>query len=231
MVCVNLVARVFGLHTSKNTAMRLNLIILPVLTFAAVLLVGCKPANQPSEPKSPDARQAASNSTTATNPATPSVSVAISTNTHQLTIRIKAGPGAIKDSSGNQWLEEKGFTGGDVIERPGLEIANTASPDIYRSERYGMESFVWKIPNGKYQVKLHFCETFEGITGPGQRVFSFSVEDREFKDFDVWAKADGWGRAHVETVNVEIADGQLDIKFTSQVENPEINGIEISPVP
>ena len=33
----------------------------------------------------------------------------------------------------------------------------------------------------------------------------------------------------VETVNVEVNDGKLDIIFTSQVENPEINGIEIIP--
>jgi hypothetical protein len=31
-------------------------------------------------------------------------------------------------------------------------------------------------------------------------------------------------------VNVDIGDGQLDIKFTPQVENPQINGIEIGPV-
>jgi hypothetical protein len=78
-------------------------------------------------------------------------------------------------------------------------------------------------------VKLHFCETYEGIAGAGERVFSFTVEGQSFKDFDVWAKAGGGGRAYVETVNVDITDGQLDIKFTPQVENPEINGIEIIP--
>jgi alcohol dehydrogenase (cytochrome c) len=51
-----------------------------------------------------------------------------------------------------------------------------------------MESFSWPVPNGKYVVKLHFAETFEGITGPGQRVFSFNVQGQEFKDFDVWDK-------------------------------------------
>jgi len=62
-------------------------------------------------------------------------------------------------------------------------------------------------------------------------VFSFNVEGREFKDFDVWVKSGGGARAYIENVPVEITDGQLDIKFTTQIENPQINGIEIIPVP
>ena len=41
--------------------------------------------------------------------------------------------------------------------------------------------------------------------------------------------AGGFLRAYVETVNVEITDGKLDITFTANVENPQINGIEIIP--
>jgi alcohol dehydrogenase (cytochrome c) len=110
-----------------------------------------------------------------------------------------------------------------------LQIANTKDPVIYRSERYSMTSFSRPLPNGKYIVKLHFAETFEGITAAGERVFSFNVEGKEFKDFDVFVKAGGSLRAYVETVPVEVADGKLDITFTAKVENPEINGIEIIP--
>jgi hypothetical protein len=90
-----------------------------------------------------------------------------------------------------------------------------------------MESFSWPLANGKYLVKLHFAETYEGIEGPGQRVFSFTVQGHEFKDFDVWVKAGGPFKAYVETVPVDITDGKLLITFTSKVENPQINGIEI----
>ena len=61
------------------------------------------------------------------------------------------------------------------------------------------------------------------------QVFSFNVEGHEFKDFDVWTKSGGYLHAYVETVPVEITDGKLDITFTPNVENPEINGIEIIP--
>src|SRR5208283_2299050 len=147
-------------------------------------------------------------------------------------VRIKAGSSdSFKDADGNLWLPEQGFVDGDTVERPDVQIAGTQTPAIYRSERYSMTSFSYPVPNGKYTVKLHFCETYDGITGPGQRVFSFNVEGQEFKDFDVWVKAGGALRAYVETVNVEITNGKLDITFTPNVENPQINGIEILPNP
>lgn len=146
------------------------------------------------------------------------------------TVRIKAGVTApLKDETGVEWQADSGFSGGETIERPGLEIANTKTPSLYRAERYSMSGFKWKLPNGNYTVKLHFAETYEGIYAAGERVFSFNVEGKEFKGFDVWEKAGGALRAYVESVDVEIKDGQLDITFTHQVENPEINAIEILP--
>ena len=145
-------------------------------------------------------------------------------------IRIKAGGyESFKDSAGNVWAPDNGFSGGDTIERPDVNIANTSEPGIYRSEHYGMDSFSYPLPNGKYLVKLHFCETFDGVTGPGQRVFSFNVQGRDYKDFDVWVKAGGPLKAYVESVPVDINDGKLKITFTSNIENPQINGIEIIP--
>lgn len=144
-------------------------------------------------------------------------------------IRIKAGSTGFTDTSGNAWLPDQGFADGEVIERPDLAIANTKDPAIYRAERYSMTSFSHPLPNGKYIVKLHFAETYEGITAAGERVFSFNVEGQEFKDFDVFVKAGGVQKAYVETVKVDVSDGKLDIKFTPNIENPEINGIEIIP--
>ncbi len=145
-------------------------------------------------------------------------------------IRIKAGQSTpFKDSQGNVWEAERGFEGGETIERPDIAIANTKEPGLYRSEHYSMDSFSCDVPNGKYIANLHFAETFEGITGEGQRVFSFSVHGREFKDFDVWKKAGGANRAYVMTVPVEVTDGKFKITFTSKIENPQINAIEVIP--
>jgi spore coat protein CotH len=110
-------------------------------------------------------------------------------------------------------------------------VTGTEDPGLFLSERWGMNAFSCKVPNGKYLAKLYFAETYEGITGPGQRVFSFNVQGHEFKDFDIWAKAGGPRRAHIETVPVEVTNGEFRIAFTAQVENPAINAIEIVPRP
>jgi hypothetical protein len=204
--------------------MKLKLFILPVLT--AALVAGCQSGSHESSK--------ASASTPGTAPVKPSAPATPTTPPAPAkvllpTIRINAGAAALKDATGVEWLGDAGFDGGDVIERPDLPIANTKQPELYRSEHYSMDAFKQQLPNGKYQVRLHFCETFEGISGPGERVFSFDVEGKAFKDFDVWAKAGGGAKAYVETVDVNITDGQLDIKFTPQVENPQINGLEIIP--
>lgn len=145
-------------------------------------------------------------------------------------VRIKAGKSEpVKDAESNVWLADQGFDGGLTIERPSLSIANTRSPDLYRAERYSMDSFSWGVPNGKYLVKLHFAETFEGITGPGERVFHFNVQGKEFKDFDPYVRAGGFARAYIETVPVEVTDGKIKIIFTPKIENPQICAIEILP--
>jgi len=147
------------------------------------------------------------------------------------TIRIKAGRSTpFTDSHGDVWLAEQGFEGGDVVERdPAPTITGTKDPELFLTEHYSMDSFSTKLPNGKYVAKLYFAETFEGITGPGERVFSFNVQGHEFKDFDIWVKAGGANRAYIETVPVEVTNGTFKINFTSNIENPAIDAIEIIP--
>jgi alpha-N-arabinofuranosidase len=108
-------------------------------------------------------------------------------------------------------------------------VTGTKEPGLFRSEHYSMSVFSCKIPNGKYLAKLYFAETYNGIGGPGQRVFSFNAQGHEFKNFDIWVKAGGPNRAYIETVPVEVTNGEFRIVFTPQIENPAINAIEIIP--
>jgi hypothetical protein len=152
--------------------------------------------------------------------------------TAPMAIRIKAGLStSLTNSDGTVWLADQNFADGETVERPDIQVANTTEPEIYKSEHYSMTSFSRPVPNGKYNVKLHFAETYEGITDKGQRVFSVNVQGQDIKDLDVFDKAGGALRAYVVTVPVEVTNGKLDITFTANIENPEINGIEIIPNP
>lgn len=90
-------------------------------------------------------------------------------------------------------------------------------------------AYEFNLPNGKYTVRLHFAETFTGITGVGQRVYSFAVQGQKpEKNFDIFKEAGGMYKAiQREYKGVAVTDGKLRITFTPNVENAAINGIEI----
>jgi len=145
-------------------------------------------------------------------------------------IRIDAGTTKpFIDADGNTWQADTGFSGGGMVDRGNIQIASTRNPAIYRTEHWGMNVFSMPLRNGRYNVVLHFAETYPEITAAGQRVFTVKVEDQEIKDLDVFREAGGAAKALVKTVPVTISDGKLDITFTFGEQNPEINGIEIIP--
>jgi hypothetical protein len=240
-----------------NQAKRLTLwscgSLISVVTI--LLVVGCQSAKQESKPEAaavpaaaPATTGAASTATPAAAPATTTAAApAATTEAAPATaaaapaeaapasalkaIRVDAGSDTnYVDSEGNVWLADQGFADGEVVTRDAdLTVTNTKDPALYRTEHYDMTSFTEKVPDGKYTVKLHFAETYEDITGAGQRVFSFNVAGQEFKDFDVFVKAGGAQKAYVVTVDDEVTNGQVNVTFTANVQSPAINGIEIIP--
>jgi len=145
-------------------------------------------------------------------------------------VRIDCGAtDKLTDSEGNVWLADEGSTDGDTFGVDDAAITNTPDSAIYQTERYGMTAYNFAVRNGKYTVKLLFAEIYSGVNGPGDRVFSFSVQGQEFKDFDIWAKAGGPNTAYIQSVDVDVTNGVLNITFTTNVENPKISGIEILP--
>jgi hypothetical protein len=169
---------------------------------------------------------------TAPQPTTPSIAA-------RPTIRINAGVDQpYKDPQGNTWAADSNFDGGTDVDRPDLAITGTNNPDIYHSERYSMDDYTFKLPNGKYLLRLHFSEDYDGIASPDERLFTYTVKDgtpsngkvlKEVKDFSPWKAAGDHFKAYVDSIPVNLTSGQLSITFTPQVENPQINAIEIIP--
>jgi endoglucanase len=141
------------------------------------------------------------------------------------------------DNAGNVWLPDQymeqdndwGAVDGMTIDRGDLGMTGTDAPEIYETERYSMTAYKFKLPNGKYTVRLHFAETFEGIYGENERVFSVSINNEQvLEDFDPYRVAGGPLKPVVkEFKGVAVTDGMLVIGFEPNIENPEINGIEI----
>ncbi|AFZ30668.1 glycoside hydrolase family 5 [Gloeocapsa sp. PCC 7428] len=145
-------------------------------------------------------------------------------------LRIAAGSNTeFIASDGSKWVPDQGFLNGLTVERGDVPIANTSNARIYQTERYGLTGYTFAIPNGNYLVKLHFAETYNGISAKGQRVFDVAVEEAKLANVDVYSEANGRNIALVKTINVTVKDGQLDIKFTPRVQLPMINALEVIP--
>jgi len=140
------------------------------------------------------------------------------------------------DGSGKTWLADQektdkvdwGVIGGEVVVRETVDIPGTRAPQVYLIECYSMAGYVFKLPPGKYTVRLHFAETFDGVTAAGERVFDISFNGKVvLKDFDVLKEAGGPFKPLIKEIKgVEVSD-KLAIDFTTNIQNPEINGIEI----
>ncbi|HYK92331.1 MAG TPA: malectin [Acidobacteriota bacterium] len=154
-------------------------------------------------------------------------------------LRVNAGDAAsYTDKAGNVWKGDKdykkgggyGFVGGDTVDRgSSMKIEGTNDPKIYQTERYSMDKFVAEVPNGKYTVRLHFAETYDGIDTDGPRVFDVQIQNQNvLKDLDVSKAAGKVQKALVkEFKGISVTNGILDITFVAKQQNPEINGIEI----
>jgi hypothetical protein len=145
-------------------------------------------------------------------------------------LRIDVGASTpFTDAAGQVWQVDTGFTGGGAFDRGNVAIAGTDNDRLYQTERFGMTGYALPLAKGAYTVKLHFAETYDGITAAGQRVFDVNVEGTPIANLDVFAESGGLNRALVKTVDVTVADGALTLAFTPKVQNTLLNALEIVP--
>jgi hypothetical protein len=148
------------------------------------------------------------------------------------TIRVNTGGAAYTDAAGNTWSADTGFNTGTAASFGSQAIAGTDDDVLYQTERWDDGAspemqYSFTVPNGAYQVKLHFAEN--AFSATGVRVFSVDMEGtRQITDLDVFATV-GAHAALVTTSLVRVADGQLNIGFVHNVEDPMIDAIEILP--
>jgi Malectin domain len=156
----------------------------------------------------------------------------------KVAIRVNcAATEAYIDTAGNAWLpdqmmeaeKEWGATEGLTIDRGELAITGVPAPKVYETERYSMTAYEFTVPEGTYTVRLHFAETFDGITAAGERIFNVSINDNVvLKDLDVYKEGGGLNKPVVKEIQgIKAAEGKIVIGFESNIQNSEINGIEI----
>lgn len=145
-------------------------------------------------------------------------------------IRVNCGaPTDAVDERGLRWSADAGFFDGVAVSEASTAGDGAELPLVCRSERYAMSGFWRPVPNGRYRVRLTFCESYDGITAPGQRIFDVEVEGVPLQRVDPFGETGGAHRALVREVTVNVRDGKLDIRFLGERQFPLVNAIEILP--
>ncbi|MGH9856522.1 MAG: malectin, partial [Acidobacteriota bacterium] len=150
-----------------------------------------------------------------------------------MTWGVIAGGESYTDSGGTHWKADQpysrgswGYVGGNTY-RTTRPIANSNDDPVYQSERYGDFSYKFDVPNGFYNVALHFAEIHWKI--PGKRIFDVLIEGSRVLDrYDICAAVGCSIALALTFLGVQVQDGQLNIDFRTVKDNAKVSAISIS---
>ncbi len=176
-----------------------------------------------------------------TAPAEPAVGIPASAPASEEGIRIAAGFRAPKyvDSSGNTWLSDRYYLGGNVVLSPVEKIHRTNDVALFHSRREGDFRYDIPLTPGNYELHLLFAERVFGsgnLAGGGETSRLFHVFANGLplvEQLDVINDASGSNTAD-ERVFKGISpapDGFLHLQFSPSKEKAFVNGIAVIPAP
>lgn len=153
----------------------------------------------------------------------------------QQPIRINVGGGAYTDSAGNVWAADTGVNGIPDLQT-GVVVTNTKDPGLFLDFRYDFTAdpeitYAIKVANGAYRVDLFSSEMYfvDARAGAGQRKFGVKAEGQLMvTGWDLYAEA-GARQAVSKSIQVTVADGELNLEFVHETENPTIAAIAVYP--
>lgn len=133
-----------------------------------------------------------------------------------------AGGAAYLGTGGVSYLADSRYSGGTVSSTTAT-ISGTSDGTLYKSERFGQFSYTIPVPNGNYGVTLKFAETYWSASG--KRVFNVAVNGQNvISNLDIYSKV-GKNAAYDVVVPVSVANGAINITFTSVVDNAKVSAI------
>ena len=158
-----------------------------------------------------------------------------------LPIRVNVGGPEYVSTTGDVFLQDQEFlastswgynTTGTIENRPIVDIINTEDDDLYLTERWwsGTEigSYSFNVPDGSYNLKLHFVEFNE--VSIGDVVFDVKAEDNVIlNDFDIRSEVAQYSALVKYVEGVSSIDGKLNLDFVGLSESigSKVMAIEI----
>jgi hypothetical protein len=132
------------------------------------------------------------------------------------------------------WVADQGFvTGGYGFTVGGgayfsnEAVVGTADPILYQRYRMGSSlEYFFNVPNGYYQVTLHFCDF--SSSSAGENVFSATIQGLlKLDHLDVFSASGGRARALSRQFDVSVNGGVLLLQLAQNQGQCFISGVEI----
>ena len=180
------------------------------------------PSPSPSHSASPSPSPSPSPTQTPTPSPSPST-------TNSPIVATNCGGSAYTASNGVVYAADNGYSGGWAATPTTPTVAGTTDQALYQTNRVGLTSYTYTVPNGNYNVVLKFAETY--WTAAGDRLFDVAINGSTvLSNFDIFAAAGGENIAIDKTFPVSVTGGQIAIDFTTITDSPQVNALEIIPV-
>ncbi|MCW8850161.1 MAG: malectin domain-containing carbohydrate-binding protein, partial [Melioribacteraceae bacterium] len=145
-------------------------------------------------------------------------------------IKINVGGDSYADYLPDQeWSNEVsyGYWMGDIKEiQNTIDISGTDEDELYRTLRRGLITYKFILPNGLYNLALHFSDNHNNNVGEG--VFNIYAEDILIQKSLDLINISGKHTAYIVENEVEVNDGILDLYFEEFSDSAFINAIEVN---
>jgi subtilisin family serine protease len=147
--------------------------------------------------------------------------------------KVNVGGGEYVDRAGATWVADRtyrtgsfGYTGPAVVATTAQPIGATTDDPLYQDQQSDLKSYRFDVPNGHYQVALHFAELAD--LAPFGRVFDIQIEGVTVATNVDLADIAGVRRAIVLTMDADVVDGRLDVSFVPKFGAPPVlNAIDV----
>lgn len=153
-----------------------------------------------------------------------------------ISYHINAGGTDYTDGSGTEWEADRSYTTGGYGYVGGKTyatsdpISGTDDDALFQSERWGMSSYRFDVPDGRYDIELLFAEVYYKYTN--KRLFDVSIEGSAvLSALDLVVEAGHDVALRYEFTEIEVTDGRLDIGFTVLKDAAKISGIGVRSTP
>jgi len=150
--------------------------------------------------------------------------------------RINVGGDKWVDTRGQEWLGDHiyqtgyGYLGISSVYTTKEIVGATEIQPIYQSERFKLFGYRVDVPNGHYQIILHFAEVFHHAKG--KRLFDIKIENKlVVENLDIYERV-GKNTAlklvfNTKDLGIPISDNRLDIEFEKKRDDVKLSGIEV----